>query len=380
MSQDLREELQGNSERSQPTETQDDAEARDDFWSIEGDFIFRRHTEPRVHLYVPKEESFPIPLKYIDATRTTRTSSDVLQEKRAHDCCNVDVDRTLSDSWTGCTKFTWLNEKPPPGYMWSGRRLTQIQAATRPDYFWPEIWIGMSEAARKKGDARVGNWETKARQRSKTERHLFPRSGRWGVQGHHQKRNEKLEVPMEAAVLHQLITKTRSKKVRETDSETKESNKIQKTKYACIVEAHETTRKRLESTVPRNNQKSWGSHIGKRVLFNDSLQFGAHIYSHATSNEKSGCKKLQYNGRSSRTCQHGKWRQGKEQERCQKEKKKVHFATSMDICHLKNAELESKHPKYKGRVVLRGDIVKDDSGACAVFTEQGSSASQMTAA
>ena len=29
----------------------------------------------------------------------------------------------------------------------------------------------------------------------------------------------------------------------------------------------------------------------------------------------------------------------------------------MDICHLKNAELEAKHQKYKGRVVLRGDIV-----------------------
>ena len=52
----------------------------------------------------------------------------------------------------------------------------------------------------------------------------------------------------------------------------------------------------------------------------------------------------------------------------------------MDICHLKNAELEAKHQKYKGRVVLRGDIVKNDSGSYAVFTEQGSSASQMTAA
>ena len=59
---------------------------------------------------------------------------------------------------------------------------------------------------------------------------------------------------------------------------------------------------------------------------------------------------------------------------------KVHFASLMDICHLKNAELEAKHQKYKGRVVLRGDIVKDDSGSYAVFTEQGSSASQMTAA
>ena len=59
---------------------------------------------------------------------------------------------------------------------------------------------------------------------------------------------------------------------------------------------------------------------------------------------------------------------------------KVHFASLMDICLLKNAELEAKHQKYKGRVVLRGDIVKDDSGSCAVFTQQGSSASQMTAA
>ena len=59
---------------------------------------------------------------------------------------------------------------------------------------------------------------------------------------------------------------------------------------------------------------------------------------------------------------------------------KVHFASLMDICHLKHAELEAKHQKYKGRVVLRGDIVKDDSVSYAVFTEQGSSASQITAA
>ena len=59
---------------------------------------------------------------------------------------------------------------------------------------------------------------------------------------------------------------------------------------------------------------------------------------------------------------------------------KVHFASLMDICNLKNAELEAKHRKYKGRVVLRGDVVKDDSGSYAVSTEQGSSASQMTAA
>ena len=59
------------------------------------------------------------------------------------------------------------------------------------------------------------------------------------------------------------------------------------------------------------------------------------------------------------------------------EQKKEKFI--LDICHLKNADLGTKHQKYKGRVVLRGDIVKDDSGSYAVFSEQGSSASQMTA-
>ena len=42
--------------------------------------------------------------------------------------------------------------------------------------------------------------------------------------------------------------------------------------------------------------------------------------------------------------------------------------------------LRQSTKNIKGRVVLRRDIVKDDSGSYAVFTEQGSSASQMTAA
>ena len=60
--------------------------------------------------------------------------------------------------------------------------------------------------------------------------------------------------------------------------------------------------------------------------------------------------------------------------------RKVHFASLIDLCHLKNSELEPQYQKYKGRVVLPGDIVKDGSGSYAVFTEQGSSVSQMTTA
>ena len=60
--------------------------------------------------------------------------------------------------------------------------------------------------------------------------------------------------------------------------------------------------------------------------------------------------------------------------------RKMHFASLMGLCHLKNSELEPQFQKYKGRVVLRGDIVKNHSGSYAIFTEQGSSALQMNAA
>ena len=53
-------------------------------------FIYRHHIEPRVPLYVPKEETFPIPPKYIDVTTATYTNLDVLQEKRIDDYWNVE--------------------------------------------------------------------------------------------------------------------------------------------------------------------------------------------------------------------------------------------------------------------------------------------------
>ena len=79
-SEDLSGELQSKSEESRPSETTDDVEVRADLWSIQGHFICRHHNERRVQLYVPKEELFPIPLKYIDFTRSTHTDQDVMQE------------------------------------------------------------------------------------------------------------------------------------------------------------------------------------------------------------------------------------------------------------------------------------------------------------
>ena len=54
-----------------------------------------------------------------------------MQERRIDDYWNIDGSRDLSDSWTGFTQFTLLEEKPPDGYMWSGgtdKKADNIQA------------------------------------------------------------------------------------------------------------------------------------------------------------------------------------------------------------------------------------------------------------
>ena len=155
-----------------------------------------------------------------------------------------------------------------------------------------------------------------------------------------------------------------------------------KTKLACILEATESTRMRMGNSEPPNHE----DHIagkGENSLQHCNL---VHKFIPMPQAVKIPAAKAVVDKEWEKLEKISTWNLVKV-----KSKKKVidearmwgatvHFASLMDICHLKNAELEAKHQKYKGRVVLRGDIVKDDSGSYAVFTEQGSSASQMTAA
>ena len=66
----------GESEGSlpQPHDSLPDAgEAINDFWSMSRNFVYGHHVEPRVKLYSPREESFPIPLRYIDGCQARET-------------------------------------------------------------------------------------------------------------------------------------------------------------------------------------------------------------------------------------------------------------------------------------------------------------------
>ena len=140
------EKLHGESGESQPTEKADDAEVRADFWPIQGDFICRHHNEPRVQ-QCAKGRNIPYSNKYLDTTRSTHTDLNVIKKKRVDDCWNVDLNRSLSDSWKGSTKFAPLKESPPKGCMWSGERMARVQTISRPDHDWPEVWTKIGKAA-----------------------------------------------------------------------------------------------------------------------------------------------------------------------------------------------------------------------------------------
>ena len=155
-----------------------------------------------------------------------------------------------------------------------------------------------------------------------------------------------------------------------------------KTKLACILEADESTRMRMGNSEPHNHE----DHIagkGENSLQHYNL---VHKFIPMPQAMKIPAAKAAVDKEWEKLEKISAWNLTKvrsEKEVIDEARMSgatVHFATLMDICLLKNAESEAKHQKYKGRVVLRGDIVKGDSGSYAVFTEQGSSASQMTAA
>ena len=344
----------------------DAGEAMKDFWSMSGNFIYRHHVEPRVKLYSPREETFPIPLNHIDVSRTTHTNLDVKQERRIDDYWNIDGSRDLSDSWTGFTQFTLLGDKPPDGCMWSGERLTKRQATFRADHLCPELWTKLGR-----------NVKLKERQKWAIEKPGLENARR--LRGIYcidpedkefketvKNARKKLETPMAPA----MPCKTSKKS---THGETRGKTNEFKSKLACILEVSESTRLRMEESLPNHHE----DHIAGKG--DNSMQHYNFVHKFIPMPQamKIPASKAAVEKEWEKLEKIPAWDLTKVRSKSEvidearTKGAKVQCASLMDICHLKNAELETKHQKYKGRVVLRGDIVKDDSGSYAVFTEQG---------
>ena len=200
----------------------DAGEAIYDFWSMSGNFKNRRHVEPGVKLYSPREESFPIPVKYIDVSRATHTNLDVKQERRIDDYWNIDGSKDLSDSWTGFTQVTLIGRETSRR-MYVVRRETDKAAGNIQARFLDEI----VNARRLRGIYFIDLEDKEFKETIKNAR------GNWK---------------------HPWIPLCFARQARRTRMETLSKTNDFKSKFACILEASESTRLRMEESPPNYHE------------------------------------------------------------------------------------------------------------------------------
>ena len=225
-------------ERPSPNPLQDDStledpEAKNEFWSIAGDFIYRHHVDTRV-----KPEQHKRRLMYC-WWNVLKIAGKLMENENCRMHGQVSRDSLY---WMR----SHLTDTHGPGGDWRGNKRPQD-----PTMYGQICWRGIF--------------------------FIEP----YGEEFKRMMKNacRKLEIPLPAAKpcriqLHQ-------------HRESCCTVGHHKTKYACIVEADECMRIRME----RSQSKNHKDHIGrKRQEFIESQQPGAQIYSHVSSNEYTRCE------------------------------------------------------------------------------------------
>ena len=257
----------------------------------------------------------------------------------------------------------------------SEKRLEKTQATTRPDHLWPEIRSGLSKAAQRKEKQQWATDKPKFDDARKLRSMYFIKPGWGSVQGDHWNARKKWEIPMEAAMPCKLWTTKSHNKLLETDSETKGSNRIQKTKHACIVRALESMRKRVWNLLYQKIMKITSREKGSIRYVTTKWCTFVLVWESSSGQRMGEARKV-----AGVAIEQREEVKGEVVLEAQNREKNSSFCYAEGhLSSQKNTELEPKYQKYKGRVVLRGDSVKDDASSCAVFSEQGALASQMTA-
>lgn len=90
----------------------------------------------------------PIPLEYIDVTRTTHTNIKEIPDNYINGIWYNDGSEPLSVPWTGKTMFRLLKPEPKPGASWVEGHLTRSQTTTRPDNIHTHVWPRMRKKDR----------------------------------------------------------------------------------------------------------------------------------------------------------------------------------------------------------------------------------------
>ena len=231
----------------------DDAEARADFWSVQGDFIHRHHNETRVQLYVPKEKTFPIPLKHIDVTRSTHTDLDVMQEKHVELLLECRFEQKLVRFVERFHEvYPTERKNSQTTYVVRKRRLTKVQTTTRPDHVCPEVWTKNCKAAQNREKQEWKNEEPKLDNARRLRGNYFTDPDDQDHKETLKNARIKLEGPMAATLSCKKKAQTSTTKV--AAKQEIAPQKIPETIYGCNVESQESTRPRVESSLPTKHE------------------------------------------------------------------------------------------------------------------------------
>ena len=153
----------------------------------------------------------------------------------------------MSDTWTGFRRFSKLSEKPPDGYKWSGGTLTRKQTTSRPDNLWPEMWKQMSDASKREEKQKWAVEKSKLDNARRLRGFYFIDSEDKEFNLTMKRARRNLEIPMPAAMPCETSLCRSSRETCSTIGE-------HKTKYACIVEADESIRIRMEGASHRYHE------------------------------------------------------------------------------------------------------------------------------
>ena len=127
------------------------------------------------------------------------------------------------------------------------------------------------------------------------------------------------------------------------------SNKI-KTRLACILEASESTRLRVGESLPIHHEDHIAGRKGNNSLQHENL---VHTFIPMPQAIKIPAAKAALDKEWEKLEKISAWNLTKVRSKkevideARTKAAKVHFASLMDICHLKNAELEAKHQKIQ---------------------------------
>ena len=259
----------GESEGSlpQPHDSFPDAgEAINDFWSTSGIFIYRHHVEPRVKLSSPREESFLVPLQYIDIFRTThsnlvrRKASMIIGILMALETCLILGQVSHNFYWKKTSKRTYV--------VWW--RLTRKQLTSRAGHLWPELWKSMGKNAKLKEKQKWSEEKIHLDIARKLRGIYFIDPEDKELKETIKNARKKLETSVAPAMPCKIMKNCGSGG----------SDKV-KTKLACILEADESTRLRMGNSVPNYHE----DHIAGKG--DNSLQHYSYAPSHENSCSKS---------------------------------------------------------------------------------------------